>query len=99
MPCSRSDRRSAWPAVVAGGVLVPVLYVLSVGPTAWFVGQNQISMGTYRALYAPVEWCEDESPAIESAIKWYREVFVHRQVWTVKWIEWSCPDIYDRHHD
>ena len=73
MPRPHSERRSTWPAVVvavlAVVVLLPVLYVASIGPAGRFV-----TMDNYRAwetVYAPILWATDRSEALNDGFQGY----------------------------
>ena len=80
MPRPRFERRSPWPTVMLGVVLL-VGYALSQGPVAYLVVQKRISMRTYRALYAPFVWCGQKVPIVGDAIWEYRLLFVDEQEW------------------
>ena len=54
MPRPRSERRSPWPAVVLVVVLLPILYVLSIGPTARMATAEWISIDTWLTCYRPL---------------------------------------------
>ena len=62
-------------------LLLPALYVASIGPAGHLVVADRMTMERYRALYAPIVWCEDESPAIHGAGTRYRLLFVGRKEW------------------
>ena len=67
---ARSERRSAWPAVVLGALLLlPAIYVASIGPAGRFV-----TMDNYRALedaYAPILWATDRSDVLNVGLQGY----------------------------
>ena len=55
MPRPHSERRSKWPAVVLAIVfLLPVVYVLSIGPAFWLCLTGRLSTSTLNTVYAPV---------------------------------------------
>ena len=81
MPRPRSERRS-WPAVVAVGLLLPVLYVLSVGPAAatlrW--AEPDSTFGTFEAAYAPLRWLNSAVPPIGEVIRWYASLWLPENI-------------------
>ena len=97
MPRPRSDRRSALPVAVPVVVLLLLLgvflYVASVGPTAYFVVHDLISMETYLTFYAPIMWCEYKSPVISAAMNHYREIFVDDWEWFAALIEGTVKPV------
>ena len=71
MPRPGSERRSTWPAVVLA-VLLPVLYVASIGPT----GRGHVNGVDYRLLtwvtvYEPIFWATDRSETVCSWMENY----------------------------
>ena len=78
MPRPRSDRRASWPALVLALVL-PVLYVLSSGPTFWLIERYARGSWVRRwamFFYQPLEWLADLCPPFRDAIGWYVCLFV-----------------------
>ena len=61
MPGPRSERRSAWPAVVLGVGLLPVVYVLSAGPTVRLIEGGYVPEGVGVRIYAPLKWVTERS--------------------------------------
>jgi hypothetical protein len=53
--------------------LLPVLYVLGVGPAAWFDSQLPSPSGSplLRTIYEPLQYLADKCEPIDSAIHWY----------------------------
>ena len=89
MPRPHSERRPIWPAVVLGGVLLlPLLYVASMGPTAHLVVRDRMTMERYHALYTPIVWCERRSSIIARAIGSYQLLFVDRKAWVRARLLW-----------
>src|SRR5688572_17465545 len=80
MPRPNSERRSAWPTVVLGGVLavglLTLLYVASVGPACRLVASDQMGMGAYHAIYAPLGCVENACRPIGRRLGEYRCLFV-----------------------
>ena len=80
MPPSRSERRSIWPAVALGVLLLlPVLYVASIGPALRLTLNGEISLYTYRDVYRPIRWIGRRSPAFHRSIEWWQNC------WTPQW--------------
>lgn len=54
-------------------LFVPVLYVLGVGPAAWFDSQLPPPSGSpvLRTIYAPLEYLAQNCEPVGSAIQWY----------------------------
>lgn len=75
-PPDRSKRGAA-PLVVVGLFLLPVLYVLSLGPALWFI-EAQPRRGTavdvFRVVYAPLEWLAENTP-LRGPLYWYVELW------------------------
>ena len=62
MPRPRSERRSAWPAVVlAVLVILAILYVASIGPASRMERMSLIDQSTFLAIYRPVFWVTDDT--------------------------------------
>jgi hypothetical protein len=72
----RDDKRGASGCAIGcllvGLLLMPVIYVIGVGPAAWFDSQLPQPTGSplIRALYAPLEYAAEYEP-IGHAIQWY----------------------------
>ena len=80
MPRPNSERRSPWPAVVLGGVLavglLTLLYVASVGPACRLVASDQMGMGAYHSVYAPLGCVEKACHPVGRRLAEYRSLFV-----------------------
>jgi hypothetical protein len=61
--------RAGW-LFVLGAVLLPVLYTLSVGPTAYIQRRTGARGDAVRAFYAPLIWLHDNTP-MEKPLEWY----------------------------
>ena len=74
-----SERRSPWPAVVLASalLLLPVLYVLSVGPANWLLQHNALDAlrDPVVYFYRPLFWLSDASPQFQAALRWYIGLF------------------------
>jgi hypothetical protein len=66
---SQKPGRGAW-LVVLGGVLLPLLYTLSVGPAAYMQRRTGGGGGWERIFYAPLIWLHDNTP-LEKPLEWY----------------------------
>ena len=65
-------------ALVAVLVLLPMLYVLSIGPVVWLVSNGRIGPSFQSGLemvYAPLEWTVNEVPLIRGPIVMYAELW------------------------
>jgi hypothetical protein len=70
-----SERRSKWPAVVLGVflLLLPVLYILSVGPAFWLMDEQ---LQPYAVIYTPLFRAADSSRTFERLLFWYLSLFI-----------------------
>jgi hypothetical protein len=62
--------------LVAVLVVLPILYVLSLGPIVYLVGNGAISPSLYPAVatvYWPLDWIANNVPQVGPAIVWYAE--------------------------
>jgi hypothetical protein len=57
------------------GLVVVVLYLLSIGPVAWTIRQPWCPLwlyGSVQIIYSPIGWLEENGPQpIRTAIGWY----------------------------
>jgi hypothetical protein len=60
--------------LVVVGILLPVVYILSIGPVYWLVAQGYLSIGAMTA-YSPLEWLALNCPPFHDAIDWYLSFF------------------------
>ena len=67
----------AWIAVTV--VLLPVLYVASVGPAGTLMLYGVMSRETYSRLYNPVWLAAKESPVAWEALGWYVDMWPRKQ--------------------
>ena len=68
-------RSSAAPALIAAAVLLlPVGYVLSVGPAAWLIHNRYLDDSTV-ILYLPLRWLHDQCKPIGDALEWYMKLW------------------------
>jgi hypothetical protein len=59
-------------------VVLPLLYVLSVGPAVWVHESGMLSPGGKHALetiYLPVEWAAYKSQVISTPLMWYIDLW------------------------
>jgi hypothetical protein len=59
-----------------GFAIVPVLYLLSVGPATTLYLIGGIPGHTYGVLYGPLAVVCDKSPAVQSVVEWYVRLWV-----------------------
>jgi len=74
------DRRSRFPvALIAGAVvLLPILYVFSIGPVGWLANHDYIEPNSavgsmIQMVYAPLEIAASYCPPLRRFIEWYLE--------------------------
>jgi hypothetical protein len=83
----QSGGGAAVPAVtVLVLVLLPVIYVASLGPVVWLVSRDFIDAGPesiVAIIYAPLQNAADHSPFIERALMWYGGLFREQPLGTV----------------
>lgn len=79
---SRSaSTRGAGPAAVVALVLfllLPVFYVLSIGPVVWLFSTGRMEARTAAALqkfYYPLEFFHDQAPTLAAPVEWYAELW------------------------
>jgi len=60
--------------LIATGILLPVTYLLSMGPVYWLVAQGYLSISVLNA-YLPLEWLAYICPPFQDAIDWYLSFF------------------------
>jgi hypothetical protein len=62
-------------AIAAGVFLLPLLYVLSLGPAVFLVDHGWINEGLFRGVYAPLEWVYQKVPAVQPSLDYYIKLF------------------------
>ena len=68
------DRQDQFSWLVLMVVVVPFVYVLSVGPVAWFFETMHWDISTARQLYKPVRWLHDHT-FLKEPLEWYLALF------------------------
>ena len=74
-------KRSSWKrrALIAFVLLLPVQYVLAVGPLTRLEQEDLVpgfvSQYVTGPLYAPIRWLMVESPTVRESIKWYNRLW------------------------
>lgn len=70
-----SSRSGAGLALVVAVLLVllPVLYVLSIGPADYLVRSDYLDAETSRAFYGPLVWLYNSYEPIQPLLEWYLE--------------------------
>jgi hypothetical protein len=86
----RREKRGAWAALALWLVLLPLGYVLSVGPVARLVLTDALSMHMYWLIYRPFEIAEQESEVARHALESYRGLFADELEWTVREDVYRC---------
>ena len=57
-------------------LLLPVLYVLAIGPAHWLMDHGYISETTFDALYWEFIVVIKKSPPVQSLVVWYIDLWV-----------------------
>jgi 4-hydroxybenzoate polyprenyltransferase len=73
----RTERREAGIVIIVALlliVLLPALYVLSIGPMFWFY-QGPLP-DAWMAFYAPLIWLDDQVPLCRRFFEWYVDLWV-----------------------
>jgi hypothetical protein len=52
-------------------LLLPMLYVLSIGPAVWLLDRGAISKKLLYTAYAPVDWLVHQNETFGDAMEWY----------------------------
>ena len=83
MSDSPPNRRRVWPAVVAALVLLPALYVASMGPVVGLADRGYIPesvLSVLSLIYYPatfvISWVCSYSDTAEAVVLWYFDLFV-----------------------
>jgi hypothetical protein len=71
-PDEKPCPRMRWPSCVAVSLLLPVLYVLSVGPA---VSRGYISEGVAMSIYAPLVMIAEDHKWAEDWIEWFAQLW------------------------
>jgi hypothetical protein len=72
----KRDGRGCALTAAIGLIVLPLLYVLSMGP-AWRAHKaGAITLDAYFAAYYPLHWLCDMSPDFSGAIDWYIKLWV-----------------------
>jgi hypothetical protein len=76
-PSSMSDYRPSttlliW--LVLAGLLLPLIYILSIGPVFWLTSQGYLSPSV-EAIYFPLGLLSRLSPSTQDALDWYIGLF------------------------
>lgn len=77
-PAKRSGGAAAAAIIVVVLVLVPLIYVLSIGPLVWLAGTGRISkswMPILETAYSPLQWTANNVPVAGPAIESYAELW------------------------
>ena len=72
----RDEKRGGLGCAITGIVLIllPVLYVLSIGPAAWLDDRSPGGIYVLRAAYAPLLYIMEHCRPVGEAIDWYIEL-------------------------
>ena len=73
---ARQENRSGCAIVAASGlVLLPLVYLLLIGPVAWLVDHQKMPGWLAEGIYAPVIILAEWSPAFMRILEWYIELW------------------------
>jgi len=70
---SRSSRLTV--AIIAAVVLVPIAYLLSIGPAAWLLGHDYIPEDVFITYLEPASFLARHCRPFHQAIEWYASLF------------------------
>ena len=76
MDSKRENRSGCLASTIIGLMLLPVLYVLSIGPVAWLVGNDLMSKWWLDVPYSPLEVIADSWPPFARFLIWYAELWL-----------------------
>lgn len=71
----RDGRGALVAAIGLSLIVVPLLYVLSVGPAARAAVAGILPESIFEVLYAPLEWLRAVWPAFHDATDWYAQLW------------------------
>lgn len=58
-------------AIGAVLMMLPILYVLSLGPAAWLFNRSYISIDFFLTAYHPIFWVAEKVGWVNKAVEWY----------------------------
>jgi hypothetical protein len=61
-------------ALVTFLLLMPVLYVLSLGPAIWYVNRGN-EPGIFETIYYPIAWLYENCEPAQPLLDWYVEIW------------------------
>lgn len=74
---SERSKRGAAPLALVGLFLLPVLYVLSLGPAVWLYNAQQgqgPAAEVLETIYAPLGWLHENTP-FQGPLEWYVDLW------------------------
>ena len=75
MTPSRPKSRLAPAMIVAAVLLLPIAYVLSIGPAYRLAATGRLDQATFSTVYAPVKLAYDQSNWLHDAVNWYAHLW------------------------
>jgi hypothetical protein len=57
-----------------GLVLLPMFYVLSLGPAVWLANREIVAREPLQVVYAPLIWLHENAP-LEAPLDWYVDLW------------------------
>lgn len=73
MPNESTKRWNGLGVAIIVAIVLPLLYVLSIGPAAWLMTNEYIEASTLMDAYYPVGGVAYKSDALGEALDWYLE--------------------------
>jgi hypothetical protein len=70
-----ASRSVALSAGLAVALVLPILYVLSIGPAVWLSDQGYTGDPESNPIYRPLVWLVDTFPTFEEFIDWYVDLW------------------------
>ena len=59
-------------------IVLPILYILSIGPLIWLADRNYVSRETAQrivVIYEPLQWPSSRCQPLKDFIGWYQSLF------------------------
>jgi len=63
-----------WWGIVLALLLLPVLYVLSIGPALWIVESTGSGRGAAEVVFMPLTWLHEHTP-LRAPLDWYMDLW------------------------
>jgi hypothetical protein len=73
---NEESRRSVAFLIAATVILLPVFYVLAIGPAHWCMDHGYLGEPTFDAIYGPFIAVVKRSPPVQNILVWYIDLWV-----------------------